>query len=761
MSLIGKTINAARSTNPDAPPVRYARAGGATYSTMQAGGSDPGAYMRAYGSSGTVYGVVSMLARQTAKKQWHLYRQQPQDGRRRYTTGDKGSDQRVEVIKHLAIQLWNKPNSAMSGFRLRELSQTYLDLTGESYLVVQRDPRATFPVALWPVRPDRMQPIPGTDTFLAGYVYSGPSGEAVPLQPNEVIQTLYPNPFDPYRGLGPIQSILTDIDAAKYSAQWNRNFFLNSATPGGVIEVDRRLSDEEWNELTNRWHETHRGVGAAHRVALLESGAKWVANAHTIKDMDFSSLRNISRDVIREPFAIHKAIMGASEDVNRANAVTAQEHFESFLITDRLDRWRDILNCAYLPLFGSTGEGVEMDHDDAITSNREADALELKSKSAAAKDLVDAGYEPHGVLETVGLPDMDVVEKATQAPALPPGWVPADNLAAEPNKAAAPDGDEAVPGESGQGGDATNRFRSHAVPSVRADGRTPKPPENDDDLADVDRQWKEAVAVLATVYLAQVVPGQRAQLLNQIRQLIEDDDLTGLTQMTVDSNEGARLLLTSLTAMATTAGRQAAREAKKQGADVEAKAADGDVLDRLAKTVAALQAAALALYAATEAIRLAGGGGADPEDVVAGVGEFIDGLSDASLTSRLAGAMSAAQNSSRVDTFLGGPPADLWASEVNDKNTCAPCRAIDGEYIGYTRDMGIEDAVDALYPNGGYIDCAGGDRCRGTVVATYSDAYSFEGADTDLGAQLPFFLVDLKPKTPAVNGHSRHDKAGV
>jgi HK97 family phage portal protein len=388
--------------------------------------------MRAYGANGTVFAIVSMLARQTAKKDWHLYRQQPQDGRRRYSTADKGSDQRTEVLQHQAMSVWHKPNAFMTGFMLREISQTYLDTTGESYLIVQRDGRATFPTGLWPVRPDRMEPVPHTEKFLAGYIYSGPSGEAVPLQPDEVIMTKYPNPYDIYHGLGPIQAVLVDIDSAKYSAQWNRNFFLNSATPGGVIQVDKRLGDDEWNEFTNRWRESHRGMGAAHRVAVLEQGAVWVPNAHSQRDMDYMNLRNVSRDVIREAFAMHKAILGTTDDVNRANAQTAQELFESFLVTDRLDRWRDVLNCFYLPLFGSSGEGVEMDHDDAITSNREADALELKEKAAAAASLVDAGYDPHDVLEVVGLPDMGVVEQATQAPALPPQWIPAAPAEGEP-----------------------------------------------------------------------------------------------------------------------------------------------------------------------------------------------------------------------------------------------------------------------------------------------------------------------------------------
>lgn len=418
-SLIGKLLAKAGATEP---PVPYAARGFLRQSSMD-GGGDPTSYMRAYGSSGTVYSIVSMLARQTAKKPWHLYRQQPQDGRRRYTTGDKGSDQRVEVIKHQAIALWNKPNPFTTGFQFRELGQTYLDLTGEDYIIVGRDARSSIPLSLWQVRPDRMDPVPHREKYLAGWIYTGPSGERVPLQPDEVIQIKYPNPFDPYRGLGPVQAILVDIDAAKYSAQWNRNFFLNSATPGGVIQVDKRLNDDEWNELTTRWRETHRGVGAAHRVAVLEAGAQWVPNAMSMRDMDFGNLRNVSRDVIREAFAMHKAILGTADDVNRANAQTAQEHFESFLLDDRLGRWRDALDYAYLPLFGSAGEGVEMDYEDPVTSNREADALELKSKAGAAAVLVDAGYDPSDVLETVGLPAMAVAERATQEPALPPNWV--------------------------------------------------------------------------------------------------------------------------------------------------------------------------------------------------------------------------------------------------------------------------------------------------------------------------------------------------
>lgn len=56
---------------------------------------------------------------------------------------------------------------------------------------------------------------------------------------------------------------------------------------------------------------------------------------------------------------------------------------------------------------------------------------------------------------------------------------------------------------------------------------------------------------------------------------------------------------------------------------------------------------------------------------------------------------------------------EYYASELNDKATCGPCHEVDG-----TRYPTLAEAkVD--YPAGGYRNCMGGDRCRGTIVAVW------------------------------------------
>lgn len=446
--------NAARS----GPPVPLSTYGyrRASMFDLGAGKASMETFLRAYGRSGTIFSIVSLLAQSTAMPTWHLYKKQPQDGRRRYTTGDQGSDQRVEVVQHAALKLWSSPNAFHSGFEFREGANQHQELTGETIWVLDME-GVNFPTSMWYVRPDRMEPVPGED-FLAGWIYNGPNGEQIPLRNSEVIVEKLPNPLDPFRGAGPIASILPNIDQQHYATEYQRNLFLNGADPGGLILVNKRLSDTEFDELVTRWRETHQGVARAGRVGVLEhENTSWIPSGSTNKDLEYGNLRQTNRDEMREAYRVHKAMLGTVEDVNRANAQTAEETHVSWQTIPRLERRKDTLNTKLLPLFGTTGEGVEFDYEDPSPDNREADNAELTAKANAAKVLIDAGFDPGDVLEAVGLPDMAVLEKASPIPAVPPGWVvPKEAAPAAPDNAPA------------DGGDMTNLLRR-----VLSDGYVP------------------------------------------------------------------------------------------------------------------------------------------------------------------------------------------------------------------------------------------------------------------------------------------------
>lgn len=363
--------------------------------------------LRAPGEVSTLFAIVDRLASSTASVHWDLWR--------KAASGQKKD--RTIVAKHAALDLWRRPNGHMTRARFVHAYEQHIDLTGEgAWLLVKA---AGIPLEMWPVRPDRLEPIPSKTDFLAGYLYSA-AQEQVPLAVDDVIRPLMPNPLDPYRGLGPVQALLTNLDATKYSAEWNRNFFANSASPGGVIEVPHKLDDVEFDEFRARWAEQHQGTGNAHRVALLEDGFQWKDATYTRRDMQFAELEGLGREVIREGFGFPKAMLGAVEDVNRANAEAGEVVFGRWLIVPRLERIKDHLNNELLPMFYPKGADipVEFDYVPPVPEDRAADNEALQSQTTAFSSLITAGVTPEAAAAHVGMPPTEMVANSGVTPQL-------------------------------------------------------------------------------------------------------------------------------------------------------------------------------------------------------------------------------------------------------------------------------------------------------------------------------------------------------
>jgi HK97 family phage portal protein len=445
ISELGKSLRNLAASSPIPFADRWSGTGNGLYGS---GVQDRQTQIQAMNGQSTLFAIVQLLSTGSqAYGGWRMYKTD-RDGRVRYARTDKGSDQRIEVLRHQALKLWKRPNPFMTGEHFREIGWQHMELVGEWYWVINRGPSGRgVPLEIWPVSPARMEPVPDRKKFLAGWVYTGPSGEQIPLSTDEVIQIKYPNPGDMYRGLSAVQSLLADIDATKYSAQWSRNFFLNSAVPGGVVTFAKRLTDTEFNEFTARWREQHQGVARGHRVGVLEQGAVWTPNTYTVKDMQFYELRTLGRDIIREAYRVHQAMLGQSTDVNRANAETAEEVHIAWHEIPRLNRLRTIANEFYLPMFGNTTLEREMDYEDPRPSSANEVNDELTAKTQAVTLLVDAGYDPHDALEVVGLPGMRWNGPVMSGTA-DPGRVP--QPAIEPGRNPTPSRKTAVPGATEQ-----------------------------------------------------------------------------------------------------------------------------------------------------------------------------------------------------------------------------------------------------------------------------------------------------------------------
>jgi Protein of unknown function (DUF935) len=235
------------------------------------------------------------------------------------------------------------------------------------------------------------------------------------------------------------------------------------------------------------------------------------------------------------------------------------------------------------------------------------------------------------------------------------------------------------------------------------------------DFEAMDAEWRSAVDDLLSEWEG-VTQAEINDLVSQVKAAGSLSDLADVAA----APAGASVLSAAMRQVARDGLSAARAEAGAQGVSLPEPdlATVDDVLDQRAAAVDTLLAKSLSEAGGRKALMLAGGA-LENDQIAGGVRDHLEGLSTAYLADRLGGAVTSAQNYGRVAAFKeaeqSGQAGRYYASELLDESTCENCAEEDG-----TEFDSLADAEQA-YPTGGYSECLGGDRCRGTVVAVFGE----------------------------------------
>lgn len=345
--------------------------------------------------------------------------------------------------------------------------------------------------------------------------------------------------------------------------------------------------------------------------------------------------------------------------------------------------------------------------------------------------LKDAGakIDPNAPPDADDKPDTP----AEDTPAVPAPVVPAETEETEPDTPEQGTGDEASAGNGpaaavGDDGSPSGRLIpgrvgptaplinldavAELVEQERARAAAAAGPADDVDLSTMDEEWQAALAALLAKW-PNILEEQYSALSRQVRDAVDDGDLDALLDLTTPDAGAADTLTLAMVSAAIIGANAVVREAGEQGVQIGAKAPTKTELGDQAKVITGLMRQGLAIAAATAALRVLAPD-ASGDDVAEQVRTHLDSLTEAEPTRHLGGALTTAQNGGRFETLAVAPQAAYYSSEQLDKNTCGPCRNVDGRRYD-TIEASKED-----YPTSGYRKCEGLERCRGTVVAVWS-----------------------------------------
>lgn len=104
----------------------------------------------------------------------------------------------------------------------------------------------------------------------------------------------------------------------------------NQATPSGVVEVDARLTGDQYNSLHDRFKDRYAGTKKAGRTMILDNGLKWKSVSVSPEDAEVLASRKFSVEELCRLFQVPPPIVQSYEYNTFTNSAQASLWFAQF-----------------------------------------------------------------------------------------------------------------------------------------------------------------------------------------------------------------------------------------------------------------------------------------------------------------------------------------------------------------------------------------------------------------------------------------------
>jgi HK97 family phage portal protein len=296
-------------------------------------------------TSNDIYSVVKRRARLLAGLQLRFYR-------------GRGSS-KAEVERHPAVDLFWKVNPFWTAERLARMDEMSMGVWGETFWAIEK--HRGQPQEIWWLKPSRVQPIPHTTDYLAGFAYHSKSGQILTFRPDEIVWFRYPNPIDEFSPLSPLAAARLAADTSTSMMKSNDALFKRGLQIAGLITplTDKvTFSSEQAQDLERNLERRFSGADKAHRWAVLRYEAQFKQLAITPKDAEFVAGLGLTFRQVCRAYGMQAALMNDLENATLANA----REFERIEWTGALKPDAEFkaaeVREQYLPLFRGAQRGV-------------------------------------------------------------------------------------------------------------------------------------------------------------------------------------------------------------------------------------------------------------------------------------------------------------------------------------------------------------------------------------------------------------------
>jgi HK97 family phage portal protein len=276
-----------------------------------------------------VYRAVSLIADAIAYMPLEIYRR---ESKRRVLADDRDD---YWVVNR-------SPNQNMTSFVWRQTSSSHMLLWGNGHNYISRKGNG-MAAEIIPLLPDRTSAVkdPGKDLYYQTTI----EDEPLKLPADDVLH-IPALGFDGLCGYSPIYMARQAVGLGLALEEFGGKFFANDAKSGGFLQYPGKLGDPAIKNLTESLSGKQGGLQNAHKIKILEEGAKFVQTTIPPEDAQFLGTREFQIAEIARLYGIPLHMLQSHEKVTSWGSGIEEMTlgFVKFTLAPWIARWEQELN---------------------------------------------------------------------------------------------------------------------------------------------------------------------------------------------------------------------------------------------------------------------------------------------------------------------------------------------------------------------------------------------------------------------------------
>lgn len=162
------------------------------------------------------------------------------------------------------------------------------------------------------MRPDRISIVLSSEPgqMVSHYIYDVNGNKEV-IQKEEMIHIKTTNPYNPWRGMSLLQSIIKHIDIDNEARDFTKSLLENKAAPGGFLKIMGNMTKEQMRRALESFKQRFSGDNRG-TLGVIDGDVEFINTSMNLQELNFSHITQLTESRILSALGVNPVLIGVT-----------------------------------------------------------------------------------------------------------------------------------------------------------------------------------------------------------------------------------------------------------------------------------------------------------------------------------------------------------------------------------------------------------------------------------------------------------------